>query len=153
MTNINNNIPIDTNNEINNLLEDNINLMEEIDNILDKNNNQINNIQNSYDKVNNDNQISTYYLNRMSNFFFRVYSSLTGKKNPINKKKVNVNVNNMPKCTTNDVNNNLINVMKQKSYQISDKIDKQNDQLSDINNLVEINNYRTKKNIKMTDRI
>lgn len=139
------------NNEIDNLLEDNINMMTEIDNILDKNSNQINNIKNSYEKVNNDNQISTYYLNRMNNFFYRFYTSIIGKKKPIGKSKdeyINEEIgNNKLK------NDNLIYVMKEKSNQIKNKIDTQNETLYNINEQIDINNFRIKKNINLTDNI
>ena len=141
------------NNEIDNLLEDNINLMTEIDNILDKNTNQINNIKNSYEKVNNDNQISTYYLNRMNNFFYRFYTAIIGKKNPINK---NENKNEYIKkeiCNNKLENDDLINVMKEKSNQIKNKIETQNDNLFEINEQVNINNFRIKKNINLTNDI
>lgn len=143
-------------NEIDNLLEDNINLMIEIDNILDKNDKQIDNIVHSNNNINDYNQISNYYLNRMNNFFFRLYSSLVGKKNPNLKAKsieYNDDINNSNSENNNEINNNILNVMKQKSQQISLKIDKQNDKLSDINHLIEINDYKTKKNTKIADQI
>ena len=143
------------NNEIDNLLEDNIHLMTEIDNILDKNTNQINNIKNSYQNVDNDNQISTYYLNRMNNFFYRFYTAIVGKKNPIGKSEskseneyVNKRIDNK-----NLENDDLINVMKEKSNQIKNKIEIQNDNLFEINEQVDINNYRIKKNINLTNDI
>ena len=140
-------------NEIDNILQDNINLMIEIDNILDKNDKEIDNIVYSNNNINDYNQISNYYLNRMNNFFFRLYSSLIGKKNPnIKEKQIDYNDTNSNSENIND-NNDILNVMKKKSQQISSKIDKQNDKLSDINHLIEINNFKTKKNIKITDKI
>lgn len=139
------------NNEIDNLLEDNINMMTEIDNILDKNSNQINNIKNSYEKVNNDNQISTYYLNRMNNFFYRFYTSIIGKKKPICKSKHEYS---NEEIGNNKIkNDNLIYVMKEKSNQIKNKIETQNETLYDINEQIDINNFRIKKNINLTDNI
>lgn len=141
------------NNEIDNLLEDNINLMTEIDNILDKNSNQINNIKNSYEKVNNDNQISTYYLNRMNNFFYRFYTAIIGKKNLICKSESKNKYINKEISSNKLENDDLINVMKEKSNQIKNKIETQNDTLYDINEQMDINNFRIKKNINLTNDI
>ena len=137
--------------EIDNLLEDNLNLMIEIDNIIDKNEKQIVNIKNSNLKVENNNNESYKFLHRMNNFFYRIYTYITGEKeiNNINIEKEFTFQNNK----NNYKDNSKLEIMKEKSKGIKIKLTNQNEDINNINNLVDRNNEQIKKNIRITDKI
>ena len=137
--------------EIENLLEDNLNLMIEIDNVIDKNEKQIDSIKNSSINVKNDNCQSYKFLNRMNNFFYRLYTSLTNQKEVDN---ISIQ-NDKQEKNNNDVykNSSKIDIMKKKSIEIRNKLSNQNKNITEINELMDDNNQEIKKNIILTDTI
>ena len=137
--------------EIENLLEDNLNLMIEIDNVIDKNEKQIDSIKKSSINVKNDNCQSYKFINRMNNFFYRLYTSLTNQKEVDN---ISIQ-NDKQEKNNNDVykNSSKIDIMKKKSIEIRNKLSNQNKNITEINELMDNNNQEIKKNIILTDAI
>lgn len=141
--------------EIDNLLEDNLNLMIEIDNIIDKNKIQLNNIEKSNINLEKNNKHSNIFLNRMSNFFYRIYTSLFGfnEMNNINENYYKENKIKSNILNSNNLNNSKLEIMKKKSTEIKNKLNEQNNLMNNIQNLQDKNDNEIKKNIIITNRI
>jgi len=125
------------------MLKRNMELMVKIDYELDNSDNDINNILEGQKNIKIINKKNSYYLNRITDLFFRIFSSNNSNIEKNIKTDKTSKIENIKRYKMKDLN--IVNMAKN----IGDKIEKQNEKLDDIIQLTENNIINNKNNIKI----
>lgn len=125
------------------MLKRNMELMLKIDEELDDSENDINNILEGQKNIKIINKKNSYYLNRISDLFFRIFSSNNSNIEENIKTGRTGKMENIKKDKMEDLN--IVNLAKD----IGNKIEKQNEKLDDIIQLTENNIINNRNNIKI----
>ena len=147
--------------EIRNLLLINSELMNNINNNLDDSEIEINDIYEKQKNITLLNNNNNYYLDRLSNLFFRIYSKFNVFSNNLNNQKMNNNVNpynNLINELNDNNNKKSLDEFKKNNFlflakDIGKKIDKQNEKLYIINQLNKNNIIHNNNNIKKINKL
>ena len=147
--------------EIRNLLLINSELMNNINNNLDDSEIEINDIYEKQKNITLLNNNNNYYLDRLSNLFFRIYSKFNVFSNNLNNQKMNNNVNpdnNLINELNDNNNKKSLDEFKKNNFlflakDIGKKIDKKNEKIYIINKLNKNNIIHNNNNIKKINKL